>query len=479
MNNTTPALIDGKPVTTSQISEVHSPYDGSLIGSVPACGATEIDRAVSVATKRLAADDLPAHERAAILDRVAAALIDRLDEFSKSISIEAAKPVVAAKVEAERAVDTLRFSAAAARTLTGEMIAMDASSAGEGMLGFVTRVPIGVIAGISPFNFPLNLVCHKIAPAVAAGAPIVLKPASATPLTALRIAALFEECGLPPGWLNVVTCDGATANHLVKHPDVAMITFTGSGPVGWGIRADAPKKRVGLELGNNAPLIIEADANLERAADRIVAGGFSFSGQSCISVQRVYAQREIYDELADAVASRVERLGVGDPSDPATTVSSLINDSAGKRVASWIDEALDAGAKVLGQAPLPSPSGPGARNLIAPTVLGEITAEMKVSSEEVFGPVIGMARYGTLDEAIALANNTRYGLQAGIFTSDLAKAIRATRQLHFGGVVVNDAPAYRTDQQPYGGVKDSGNTREGPAYAVRKMTEERAVMIRP
>ncbi|HTN99813.1 MAG TPA: aldehyde dehydrogenase family protein [Microthrixaceae bacterium] len=479
MNNLTPALIDGKPVTTLATTEVRSPYDGSLIATVPACGTAEIDSAVAVAKSRLDVGDLPAHERAAILDRVAAALLERLDEFTQSISTEAAKPLAAARVEAERAVDTVRFSAAAARTLSGEMIAMDASVAGEGMLGFVTRVPIGVVAGITPFNFPLNLVCHKIAPAVAAGAPMVLKPASATPLTALRIVSLFEECGLPPGWLNVVTCDGATATHLVKHPDVSMVTFTGSGPVGWGIRADAPKKRVGLELGNSAPLIIESDADISRAADRIVAGGFNFSGQSCISVQRVYVQRDIYAQLAEAVVSLVEKLGVGDPADPENRVSSLINDSAGQRVAAWIDEATNTGAKLLGSAPLPSPSGSTGRNLIAPTVLGDISSQMKVWSEEVFGPVIGMAEYGTLDEAIAMANDTRYGLQAGIFTSDLTKAIRASRELRFGGVIVNDVPAFRTDQQPYGGVGDSGNTREGPAYAVQEMTERRTVMIRP
>lgn len=466
-------------MTASDSYEVRSPYDESLVGSVPVCGADEINRAVEVAGERLRAGDLPAHERAAILDRAAVTLSDRLDEFADSISREAAKPIVAARVEAQRAVDTLRFSAAAARTLTGEMIAMDASTAGENMLGFVTRVPVGVVAGITPFNFPLNLVCHKIAPAVAAGVPMVLKPASATPLTALRIAALFEECGLPAGWLNVVTTDGATARHLVQHPDVAMITFTGSGPVGWGIRADAPKKRVGLELGNNAPVIIEADADLEHAADRIVAGGFSYSGQTCISVQRVYAQRDVYDRLAEAVATRVEKLGVGDPSDPAITVSSLINDSAGERVSAWIAEATDAGAKVLGQAPLPSPSDSPCRNMVAPTVLGGITADMSVSSEEVFGPVVGMAAYDTLEQAIDLANDSRYGLQAGIFTADLSSAILASRRLEYGGVVINDVPAFRTDQQAYGGVKDSGNTREGPAYAVLEMTEPRTVMIRP
>jgi acyl-CoA reductase-like NAD-dependent aldehyde dehydrogenase len=467
----TPALIDGQAVTAADTSVVHSPYDGSVVGEVPACTEADLDRAIAVATERHRGQGLPAHERAAVLDRVAVALAERIEEFARSISAESAKPITTARIEATRAVDTIRFSAAAARTFTGEMVAMDASAAGVGKLGFVKRVPIGVVGGISPFNFPLNLVCHKIAPAVAAGAPMVLKPASATPLTALRIVRLFEECGLPPGWLNVVTCSGSVANHMVLHDDVAMITFTGSPDVGWGIRAAAPRKRVGLELGNNAPVIIEPDADLETAVKKIAAGGYGFSGQTCISVQRVYAHRDVHDEFVAALAAAAEQLVVGDPADDATQVSALIQPKESDRVQSWIDEAVDQGAKLV------TGGDRTDRDVLRPTVLDGITRDMKVCTTEVFGPFIGVAAYDTFDEAVELANDTRYGLQASVFTKDIATALAAADRIDFGGVLVNEVPAFRTDQQPYGGVRDSGNTREGPAYAVEEMTERRMIMI--
>ena len=471
MSDITPALIDGAEVLTSDVIEVHSPYDGSLVGSVPACGDDEIDRAVGVALRRHRNGPMPAFERAEILDRVAAALIEREDEFARSISAESAKPIGTATVEAQRAVDTIRFSAAMARTFTGDMVPLDASSAGVGKLGYVKRVPIGVVGAISPFNFPLNLVCHKIAPAVAVGCPVVLKPASATPLTALRIARLFEECGLPPGWMNVVTAQGKAANHLVEHPDVAMITFTGSPEVGWELRAKVPHKRVGLELGNNAPVIIEADADVAAAASKIAVGGYSFAGQSCISVQRVYVHRSVHAEFLDALTAKVADLVVGDPSDPDTDVSALIKASETERVRGWISDAVDEGAKVVLGADLAD------HDVLRPTILDGVTADMQVCRTEVFGPLVGVAAYGTFDEAVDLANDTRYGLQAGVFTASLATALAAADRLDFGGVLVNEVPTWRADQQPYGGVRDSGNTREGPPYAVEEMTERRMVVL--
>lgn len=467
----TPALIDGAPVTADDLSTVRSPYDGSVVGSVPACTEADLDRAVAVALDRHRGGPPPAHERAAVLDAVAAALAERIDEFAGSISAESAKPISTAKVEAQRAVDTLRFSAAVARTFTGDMVPLDASSAGVGKLGFVRRVPIGVVAAISPFNFPLNLVCHKIAPAVAVGCPVVLKPASATPLTALRIARLFEECGLPPGWINVVTCSGKVADHLVTHPDVALITFTGSPEVGWGIRARAPRKRVGLELGNNAPVIVAPDGDWETAASKIAVAGYSFAGQSCISVQRVYVHRSLHEGFTAALAERVSQLRVGDPSDPDTDVSALISSKETDRVSSWIEEATGDGARVVVG---------GERNgdgVLRPTLLDGVTGDMRVCRDEVFGPLVGVAAYDDFDEAVAAANDTRYGLQAGVFTRDLATALDATERLDFGGVLVNEVPTWRADQQPYGGVRDSGNTREGPAYAAEEMTERRMVVI--
>jgi len=471
MTDMTPALINGSDVHASELTQVRSPYDGSLVGSVPACGTDELDRAVAIARQRHSAGPPPAYERAAVLDRVATLLTERLDEFAVSISRESAKPITTARVEAERAVDTLRFSAAVARTLTGEMVAMDASSAGVGKLGYVMAVPVGVVAAISPFNFPLNLVCHKIAPAVAAGCPVVLKPASATPLTALRIARLFEEAGLPPGWINVVTCSGRVADHLVRHDDVAAITFTGSPDVGWSIRAAAPRARVGLELGNNAPVILEPSTPIELAAAKIAKGGYAFSGQSCISVQRIYVHRSIHDEFLAALEAEVAALVVGDPMDPSTDVSALIRRSETDRVTGWIDEAVEQGARIaLGGDHTDD-------GVLRPTIATGLTADMRISNTEVFGPVVGVAAYDDFDDAVAMANDTRYGLQAGVFTSDIATALDATRRLDFGGVLINEVPTWRADQQPYGGVRDSGNTREGPAYAVEEFTERRMVVI--
>jgi acyl-CoA reductase-like NAD-dependent aldehyde dehydrogenase len=398
-------------------------------------------------------------------------MIERSEEFAQSISAESAKPISTARIEAIRAVDTIRFSAAAARTFTGEMVAMDASSAGVGKLGYVKRVPIGVVAGISPFNFPLNLVCHKIAPALAAGVPMVLKPASATPLTALKVARLFEECGLPSGWLNVVPCAGSVADHMVQHEGIAMITLTGSPEVGWGIRARAPKKRVGLELGNNAPVIVEPDADLEVAATKIVAGGYAFSGQTCISVQRVYVHSQVHEELLSLLEHKVSALRVGDPADPATQVSALINQAETQRVKSWVDTAQLQGARRVMGGQLVD------RDVLEPSLLDQVTPEMAISNTEVFGPVIGVAPYDSFDQAVRLANNSRYGLQAGVFTSDISTALRAADQIDFGGVLINEVPAFRTDQQPYGGMRDSGNTREGPAYAIEEMTERRVIII--
>jgi len=467
----TPALIDGRAVLADSTIEVHSPYDRRLVGTVPSCTAADIDRAVAVGLERHRGGALPAHERAAILDRAALLLAERNEEFAHSISTESAKPIATARVEAARAVDTLRFSAAVARTLTGETIPLDASSAGEHKLGYVKRVPVGVVAGVSPFNFPLNLVCHKIAPAVAACCPVVLKPASSTPLTALRIAALFHEAGLPPGWLNVVTCPGSVADHLVTHPDIAMVTFTGSPEVGWGIRARAARIRVSLELGNNAPVIIEPDGDWESAAAKIAVAGYSFAGQSCISVQRVYAHSSIHEGFVAALAERVAALKVGDPADPETQVSALITEKETDRVASWITEARGEGARVVVGGTV------GDDGVLAPTLLDDVTHDMQVSRSEVFGPLVGVASYDDVEDAFARANDSRYGLQAGLFTADLGTALRAADVLDYGGVIVNEVPTWRADQMPYGGVRDSGNTREGPAYAVQEMTERRLVVF--
>jgi acyl-CoA reductase-like NAD-dependent aldehyde dehydrogenase len=348
---------------------------------------------------------------------------------------------------------------------------MDASQAGEGKLAFTQRVPIGVVGAISPFNFPLNLVAHKIAPALAAGCAVVLKPASQTPLSALLLAELEHEAGLPPGWLNVlVGASSEIGDVLVEDERVALITFTGSSKVGWGIRERAPRKRVNLELGNATPVIVEADADVDDAAARCAANAFSFAGQSCISVQRIFVHEAVYDAFRDAFLPRVEALKVGDPADEETDVGPLISASERDRVVAWVEEARAAGATIL-------TGGDRDGELLRPTVVERPPAHTRLACDEAFGPVCTLQPYATLDEAIGLANATHYGLQAGIFTSDVKKALAATRSLEFGGITVNEAPTFRADQMPYGGVKDSGNTREGPAWAVREMTEERLVVI--
>ncbi len=465
----------GERFTGEESAAVASPYDGHEIGRVPVCSPDDVDRAVQTAKRALADGPLPAWKRADVLDTAAVLLTERRDHFARIIAEEAAKPLKTARAEAERAVGTMRFAAAEARTLGGDVVPLDALAAGEGKVGFTMRVPIGVVGAISPFNFPLNLVAHKVAPAIAAGCPVVLKPASQTPFSAIALAdLLIDDCGLPAEWLNVVTGGGSTVgNAIVDHPDIAMITFTGSPDVGWGIRGRAARKKVGLELGNNAPIIIEADSDWAGAAAKIKVAGFSHAGQSCISTQRILVERSIHDEFVDRLVKEVSALVVGDPLDEATDVSALISAGERDRVKEWVDEAAAQGAEVATGGEVDD------RGMIVPTVLTGVTPEMKVCSQEVFGPVVAVAAYDELDEALRLANDTRYGLQAAIYTNNLAHAMEAFQTLDFGGVLVNEVPTWRADQQPYGGVRDSGNTREGPHYAVREMTELRMVVLSP
>jgi acyl-CoA reductase-like NAD-dependent aldehyde dehydrogenase len=463
-------LIGGEWVETGEWIEVRSPFDGTVVGRVPEAGAEETRRALDAAAEAMR-EPLPAHERAAILDRVAGALAERHDEVARTISAEAGKPMKAARVEASRAVSTYTMAAVEARRLAGDVVPMDASPAGVGKLALTLRQPIGIVAAISPFNFPLNLVAHKIAPALAAGCAVVLKPASATPLSALLLAELETDAGLPAGWLNVMCGPAAEIGDvLVEDERVKLITFTGSVPIGWKLRERAPRKRVNLELGNATPVIVTAGADLDDAAERLASNAFSFAGQSCISVQRIYVERGAYDQFLDRFLPRVEALTVGDPADEETDVGPVIAASERERILAWIDEARERGATILTGGALDG-------DLLQPTVIGDAPRDAKVSCEEVFGPVCTVTAFDALEEAIALANGTRFGLQAGIFTRDLSSALDAARTLEFGGVTVNEAPTFRADQMPYGGVKDSGNTREGPAYAIREMTEERLVVL--
>jgi acyl-CoA reductase-like NAD-dependent aldehyde dehydrogenase len=462
-----PLLIGGERVETGEWTEVRSPYSGDVVGRIAKGGAAETRRALDAAAAALARP-LPAHERARILDATARLLAERQEEAAQLISAEAGKPLKAARVEAQRAVSTYTFAAVEARKLTGETVPMDASAAGEGKLAFTIRLPIGVIGAISPFNFPLNLVAHKIAPALAAGCPVVLKPASTTPMSALFLAELEEEAGLPQGWLNVVSgASSEIGDALIEDDRVKLITFTGSGDVGWGIAARAARKRVKLELGNATPAIVCADAPGDTAA-KLAANAFSFAGQSCISVQRIFVLADAYDAFVAEFVPKVEALKVGDPGDPDTDVGPVISDGDRSRILEWVRQS---NGEVL-------TGGDTAEDgLIRPTVIANPEPTDRVQCEEVFGPVVTVTRVASLDEAIEQANATRYGLQAAIFSSDLPTCLAAAQRLEFGGVIVNEAPTFRADQMPYGGVKASGNTKEGPAWAVREMTEERLVVL--
>ncbi|HEY3184273.1 MAG TPA: aldehyde dehydrogenase family protein [Gaiellaceae bacterium] len=460
-------LIGGEWVGTGEWTEVRSPFSGEVVGRVAKGGAQETRRALDAAEEALR-NPLPAHKRAEILVKVAGLLGRRQDEAARLISDEAGKPMKAARVEAARAMSTYTFSAVEARKLAGEMVPMDAAQAGEGKLGFTIRHPIGIVGAISPFNFPLNLVAHKIAPALAAGCPVVLKPASQTPLSALFLAELAEEAGLPPGWLNVVAGKASDVGDVLVEDDrVKLITFTGSGDVGWSLAERAPRKRVKLELGNATPAIVCGDAP-PWTVERLAANAFSFAGQSCISVQRIYVLQDAWDEFVADFVPKVEALKVGDPADEETDVGPLISEGDRDRVLAWIRES---GGEIA------TGGDTTDDGLIRPTVIVDPRPDAKVQREEVFGPVVTLTKTASLDEAIELANSTRYGLQAAIFTGDLHPALQAAQRLEFGSVLVNEAPTFRADQMPYGGVKASGNTKEGPAWAVREMTEERLVVL--
>ena len=469
----TPVPIAGEAVAGSQSSRVSSPFSGEVIGEVPLLGEAEVTTAVAAAQRALREQPLPPWQRAEILDRAAHHLRERQREFAEIIAHEAAKPIKTAMVEADRAVGTFTFAAVEARKLAGEMIPVAAAPGGDTKVAYTMRVPIGVVGAISPFNFPLNLVAHKLAPAIAAGCPVVLKPAGQTPFSAIALAwLLIDECGLPPQYLSVVTGPGSVVgNALVDNDDVALITFTGSPEVGWGIKQRAPRKHVGLELGNNAPVVIAEDGDWRKAADKIRLAGFAHAGQSCISTQRIYVHRSHAAEFTDYLAAHVSSLVVGDPLDESTEVSALISHGERDRVKGWVDEAVAQGGRVVTGGQI------DANGVLEPTVIADAKPDMLVCVKEVFGPVVAIQAIDSVDEGLKLANDTAYGLQAAIFTQNIATAFEAVNTLDFGGVLVNEVPTWRADQMPYGGIRDSGNTREGPAYSVREMTETRLVVI--
>ena len=467
-----PLYLAGRWVRPGAPCPVTSPYDGLPVATTWLAGEPEFEvaarAAVSAAPVMRA---LPAYERAAILGRASALITQRRDEIAGHLCGEAGKPIRDALTEVDRAAMTFYVAGEEARRLGGEVIPLDLAPHGRNRVGIVRRYPVGPVAAISPFNFPLNLSAHKLAPAVAAGNPVVLKPATKTPLSALLLAATLEEAGLPAGALSVLPMPRTLGDRLVTDDRFKLLTFTGSSAVGWAMKARAGRKKVILELGGNAGVIVEPSADLAWAAKRIVMGGFAFAGQSCISVQRVFVHTRIYDEFVTQLAARVAALVVGDPRDPKTDIGPMIDTDEVDRIDTWVREAVADGATILAGGTRLSPS------VYAPTVIAGAPETAKVCAQEVFAPVIGVYRYETFGEAMAAVNRSRYGLQAGVFTNDLDKTLAAFDTLEVGGVIVNDIPSWRIDHMPYGGVKDSGIGREGPRYTIEEMTEPKILVI--
>ncbi|MEP6918933.1 MAG: aldehyde dehydrogenase family protein [Acidobacteriota bacterium] len=472
MSTEFPYWLAGQPGRSGEPLDVRNPFDNSVIGRTWLAGDAEFERAVQAAEGAAGAmRAMPAHARASILMAISAELDRNREQIARILAGEAGKALKDATIETERAAMTFHVAAEEARRLGGDAIPMDLAPHGERHLAITRRFPIGPVAAISPFNFPLNLTAHKIAPAIAAGNPIVLKPATKTPLSALRLGELATRAGLPAGAISVLPMARRTGDRLVTDPRFKLLTFTGSSAVGWDMKNRAGKKKVILELGGNAAVIVDESADLDAAARRIAAGGFALAGQSCISVQRVYVHDRVFEPFAARLVPLVEALKVGDPLDPATDVGPMIEEAEAARVEAWVAEAVAAGARIL----------TGGRRLggalYAPTVMRDIPADAKICAEEVFAPLVGLYRFSTFDNALAAVNDSRYGLQAGIFTSDLEHALQAFDTLEVGGVIVNDVPTWRIDHMPYGGVKDSGLGREGPRYTIEEMTELKLLVI--
>jgi acyl-CoA reductase-like NAD-dependent aldehyde dehydrogenase len=467
-----PAWIAGRAEQSDQTLPVHHPYDGDEIATVSVPSAAQVERAVAAAVD--VARELrttPAYVRAAALDHVSRSLADRADEVAEMITAENGKPLRWATLEVNRAVSTFRFAAEEARRFSGEFQRLDTDPAAVGRLAVTRRVPRGPVLGIAPFNFPLNLVAHKVAPAIAVGAPIIVKPAPRTPLSALLLGELLAETDLPEGAFSVLVVGNEETQALVRDPRLPVVSFTGSGPVGWSLMDAAPRKQVVLELGGNGAAVVCADwSDLDFAASRIATFGNYQAGQSCIAVQRVIVERAVADTFLPKLLDAIGTLRTGDPHDPTVDVGPLVDEAAAERVSAWVEEAVAAGAKLLA-------GGKRDGATVEPTVLSEVPFDSKVWTEEVFGPVLAVSVVDDVDEAFAQVNDSQYGLQAGVFTRDVQVAFRARAELDVGGVIVGDVPSFRADQMPYGGVKGSGFGREGIRSAMADLTEERVMVL--
>jgi acyl-CoA reductase-like NAD-dependent aldehyde dehydrogenase len=464
-------LVDGKWVEDGDVIDIKAPYDGAIVGRVFQGRRSHAEAAIAAAVKAFGTTRrLPAFERQRVLRRVAEGIAKRKEEFSRTLCQEAGKPIKAARTEVERAIFTFSVAAEESTRIYGEYLPLDWQEYTAGRWGIVKRFPIGPIAGITPFNFPLNLVAHKVAPAIAAGCPMVLKPAPQTPLSSLLMAEVVQQAGWPDGALNVIPLSNDDAGVIITDDRLKMISFTGSAAVGWQVKKNSGKKKVILELGGNAGVIIHNDADIEYAAERCVAGGFGYAGQTCISVQRILVQQSVYGKFTDMFLAGVKSLQIGDPLDESTDVGPLIRESDAQRAVEWIQEAVRGGARVLC-------GGNRKVSIVEPTVLTGTKPEMKVNCQEVFGPVVTVEPYAEFHEAVRQINSSAFGLQAGLFTRDAKLMFQAFEELEVGGLLAGDVPTFRIDHMPYGGVKDSGIGREGLRYAIEEMTEPKLMVM--
>src|SRR6202050_4839298 len=464
-------FIDGHWAEDGDVVEVRSPFDGSVVGRITQARREHAEAAIAASVKAFGTTRrLPAFERQRVLRRVAQAIAERRGEFPRTIVQEAGNPIKLARTEVDRAIFIFTVAAEEATRIYGEYLPLDWQEFTAGRWGIVKRYPIGPIAGITPFNFPLHLVAHKLAPAIASGCSMVLKPAPQTPLCSLLLAECIQQAGWPDGGLNVLPLANDDASLLVTDERIKLISFTGSVPVGWDIKRRAGTKKVALELGGNAGAIVHSDSDLVYAADRCVTGGFGYAGQTCISVQRILVEHSVYGKFIDLFVEGVKKLKLGDPLDESTDVGPLIRESDAIRTVNWIDEAVRTGARRL--------CGGGRKNLVVdPTVLTGTKPEMKVNCQEIFGPVVTVEPYRDFDQALRQVNHSAYGLQAGVFTRDAKLLFQAYEELEVGGVIAGDVPSFRIDQMPYGGVKDSGLGREGLRYAIEEMTEPKLMVM--
>ncbi|HEU5100988.1 MAG TPA: aldehyde dehydrogenase family protein [Roseiflexaceae bacterium] len=450
---------------------VACPYDGVPVGTVHRAGPDELEQAIQSAVAAFETTrKLPGHKRATVLRKVSETIVARADGLARMIALEAGKPIKQARAEVGRSAATFAAASEEATRFHDELLHLDATAGGEGRQGIVRRFPIGPIAAISPFNFPLNLVAHKLAPAIAAGCPVVLKPASQTPISALTLAEIIVEAGWPAAALSVLPMNSKDATPLVEDDRFKLLTFTGSPPVGWDMKRRAGRKRVTLELGGNAGCIVHSDADLTFAAERVAVGGFSYAGQSCISVQRVFVHEPVYEEFMDSFVPRVRALKVGHPLEETTDLGSLISKGDAERVGAWLDEARAAGAECL-------VGGEIKGGVVSPTVVVKAGPELRVNAQEIFAPVVTVQTYADFEDALHAVNDSDFGLQAGLFTRDVRRIFRAYEELEVGGVIVDDVPTWRIDPMPYGGVKQSGFGREGLKYAIEEMTEPKLLVL--